>query len=71
MRATAESRNEDADHITSHYQGGYIYCERSISNHPKLPGGCTSFWGVTKKNDEMDRDSFMYAHMYGFHNTRQ
>ena len=69
MRATAESWNEDADHIISNYPGGYIAKNISliIQNYQEV----AQAFGEWRKNDEMDKDSFMYAHMYGFHNTRQ
>lgn len=69
MRATAESRNEDADHIISNYPVGYIAKNMSqiIQNYQEV----AQAFGEWLKNDEMDRDSFMYAHMYGFHSTTQ
>ena len=40
------------------------YCEKYISNHPKLPGGCTSFLGVTKKRWDGQRFIHVWTHVW-------
>ena len=57
--------------ISHHITKVAIYIAKEVSQIIQNYQEVAQAFGEWRKNDEMDKDSFMYAHMYGFHNTRQ